>query len=245
MLPRLPDGEQVTDLPPRYGDAAALLGAAGLDLLTAFDGSAYNAIVSGHPNLKPLDTFGLEHVLALLIGNTRALWPALKRTVTEQPELLTHDPVDRHVEASVLAAAELLDQPTNVHFGHHRGPDMVSMLHVAEASGLAHLGPAHLAVHPEHGLWFALRAVLVIDLPWTGDVTPAPDLCSGCPAPCAEALEKALEQQPASWTGPGMGSDWRNWVKIRDVCPVGQDARYSDDQIRYHYALDLSTLRAG
>jgi methylmalonic aciduria homocystinuria type C protein len=242
---RLPDGEQVTDLPPRYDDATALLGSAGLDLITAFDGSSYNAIVSEHPSLKPLDTFGREHVLALLIGNTRALWPALKRAVNERPDLLTHDPVDRHVEDSVLAAVEQLSKTSRVHFGHHRGPDMVSMLHVAEASGLAHIGPAHLAVHSEHGLWFALRAVVVIDWPWEGDVTPAPNLCSDCSAPCAEALDKALEQQPATWTGPGMGADWRNWVKIRDVCPVGQDARYSDEQIRYHYALDLSTLRGG
>ncbi len=58
-------------------EGVEIAGSAGLDLITAFDGSSYNAIVSEHPSLKPLDTFGHEHVLALLIGNTRALWPAL------------------------------------------------------------------------------------------------------------------------------------------------------------------------
>ena len=37
------------------------------------------------------------------------------------------------------------------------------MLHLAEASGLAHVGPAHLAIHPQHGPWFGLRAVIVLD----------------------------------------------------------------------------------
>lgn len=238
----LPDGELVMDLPPRWDDAKAALGRAGLDLITAFDATLYNALIATHPKLKPLGTFDRQHTLALLIGNTRALWPALKRATKERPELLHHDPVDRHVEASVRAAAKMLDATTAVHFGHHRGPDMVSMLHLAEASGLAHVGPAHLAVHPDHGLWFALRAVVVIDWPWAGSVTPAPDPCSTCAAPCVEALNEALAHQPDEWREPGMGPDWRYWVRIRDVCPIGQRARYSDEQVRYHYTLDLSTL---
>jgi hypothetical protein len=233
----------VAALPPRFDEVISQLRVTGLDLVTAFDVSAYNELAGEHPWLKPLAGFDHERACAVLIGNTRALWPALKRAVRRQPELLSLDPVDRHVETSVADAVQTIGVSSTIHYGHHRGVHMVSMLHAAEASGLAHLGPAYLAVHAQHGLWFAMRAVVVLDWPWEGDVSQPPDLCAGCEAPCVEALSAAKAQQREAASGRGMGPGWREWVKIRDVCPVGQEARYSDEQVRYHYTLDMTALR--
>ena len=59
------------------------------------------------------------------------------------------------------------------------------------------------------------------------------------------ALDKAMKKHQGSAYGPALGNGWRDWVRVREVCPVGQSARYSDDQIRYHYTLDRDCLRRG
>ncbi|MDP6942891.1 MAG: hypothetical protein QF464_01980 [Myxococcota bacterium] len=233
----------MTTLPLCCEDAAAQLDDAGLDLVTFFDATAYNRAIAGHPFLRPLETFGRDHVLALLVGNTRALWPALRRAIQSDPTAPTRDPVDNYVARNINACVENCQISTHVYLSHEEGPRLVSMLHAAEVSGMAQVGPAHLALHPRHGLWFALRAVVVFDWPWEGSITPSVDLCSSCEAPCVDALNTAIAKQGDTPYRPGDGPTWRNWVQIREVCPVGQDGRYSEAQIRYHYTLDPDTLR--
>jgi hypothetical protein len=238
------DGDWVTPPPCIPLDALANAAQSGLDIAAPCVAQRYNAAVAEHGRLGPIETFGHTKTSALLIGNTRALWPALKRAVAAEPERLSSDPVDRHVEATISALQTAIPEQTRVYFGHTLGPDMVSMLHAAKASGLADLGPAHLAVHPAHGPWFALRALIVIDHPAEAEATPPPDLCSACAAPCISALAEAVRDTESRPPGAGLGPNWRAWVTIRDVCPVGQGARYTDAQVRYHYALDDSGLRS-
>ena len=233
----------MTTLPLCCEDATELLDDAGLDLVTFFDATTYNRAIAGHAFLRPLETFGRDNALALLIGNTRALWPALRRAIQSDPTALKRDPVDRYVAGCIKACFENFEVSKHFYLSHEEGPRLVSMLHAAEVSGLAQSGPAHLALHPQYGLWFALRAVVVIDWPWEGATTPAVDHCSSCEAPCVDALNTAIAKQGDTPYRPGDGATWRNWVQIREVCPVGQDARYSDAQIRYHYTLDPDTLR--
>ena len=226
-------------LPPRYEEATRKLGAAGLDLLAPFDVRSYNDLVSAHGRLAPLDTVDRTACLALLVGNTRAIWPHLRRAVVDDPELLNQDPVDRYVDKALRDCVEILEPQAIVYPSHRKATHLVSMLHAAEASGFAGRGPAHLAVHPVHGLWFALRAVVVVD--WEPVVAPPElkiDLCSGCEAPCVTALEAAMAEGGDVPYAPGTSAHWRHWVQVREVCPVGRDARYTDAQIRYHYTYD-------
>ena len=37
---------------------------------------------------------------------------------------------------------------------------------------------------------------------------------------------------------------WHDWLGVRDACPVAREARYGEDQIRYHYAKDPTALPA-
>jgi methylmalonic aciduria homocystinuria type C protein len=228
-------------LPP---EALADAARAGLDILVPCVAQRYNRLIAGHERLRPIETFGHQRTSALLVGNTRALWPALKRAVAERPDLLERDPVDRHVEATVRALQANVAGRTEVYFGHDMGQGMVSMLHAVEASGFADRGPAHLAVHPLHGPWFALRALVVIDQPAVHDDPVMPRLCAPCHAPCVAALERAVDQSEGGHKVTGLGASWRAWVAVRDVCPVGQSARYGDAQIRYHYAGDDAGLRS-
>lgn len=214
----------------------------GLDLVRAFDASRYNERIARHSRLAPLPLFGRERALGILVGNTRALWPRFVAACRENPELLADShPLDRYVTEVVRAAAGLLPARTEVRFSHEGGPRLVSMLDLAAASGLAHVGPAHLAVHPAHGTWIGLRAVIVADRESPESPPASPSPCEGCAAPCKEALDRALAVG-ASRTRPDVEGEWLRWVAVRDACPVGRSSRYGEAQLRYHYTKDRGAL---
>lgn len=221
------------------------LAAHGLDLVQAFDIVRYNEIAASHESLAPLEYFGRPGALALLVGNTRALWPHFTRAYRASPELQqSADPLDNWIESAVRACAEQVHRSHSLHFSHDTGEAFISMLHLAEASGLAHRGPAHIGVHAEHGPWFGLRALIVVDAEPPDASRQIADPCQGCSAPCVEALSEALAvsgTQAVSVSGD-IASAWKAWVHVRDVCPVGKNSRYGDDQIRYHYTKDARRL---
>ena len=212
----------------------------GLDLVQGFDSARYNELIAGHKTLAPLPQFGRQGVLALLVGNTKALWPLFIEACHRDTDLQDRsDPLDAWVERVVKESLKDVPAKCALRFSHNPGEGLVSMLHLAQASGLAHVGPAHLAVHPEHGTWFGLRAVILVDAE-PPHAQPGSVLvpCDGCHAPCVEALDAALAAGPAS----EIAASWQAWVAVRDACPVGRASRYSEAQIRYHYSKDRAVL---
>lgn len=221
-----------------------LLRPAGLDIVHAFDVAAYDALARDHARLSPLAAPGREHALAVLIGNTRALWePFIESYGADASVRDAAEPLDSWVAAKIGAAVGSVGVAVRVHLATEGGARLVSMLHAARASGLARVGPAHLAVHPTYGPWFALRAVVVFDAPPPkaldqGSASTPP--CDGCAAPCRAAMEHALA---SATEPPGRGrAEWRLWLAVRDACPVGTAWRYDDAQLCYHYTKDRSVL---
>lgn len=221
-------------------DIAARLRARGLDLVQAFDVARYNDLARGHESLAPLTQFGRPGALAILVGNTKALWPHFTEAFRASTDLqASDDPLDSWVESVVRESLTAMSHDYAMHFAHDTGGDLISMLHLAEVSGMAARGPAHLGVHGVHGPWFGLRAVIVFDAePPDDPVQEPPSPCQGCAAPCTGALEAALEASGAD----AIASAWQAWVNVRDVCPLGKSSRYSEDQIRYHYTKDRQVL---
>lgn len=106
---------------------------------------------------------------------------------------------------------------------------------MAEAIGFAALSPSHLSLHPEHGPWIGLRAIVIAERPYEGPARPPlPRPCDGCERPCMGALDEALAR--------GDAASWRDWLAVRDACPVGRGSRYGAAQIRYHYTKDQDWL---
>ena len=205
----------------------AALADAGFDLAHPFDAGT----AAREPGLERLagpnmeaggftPTAGVEQ-LGILIGNTRALWPAFVAAMRE-PELAADpQPLERYTEQTI----ERVFAGARVYYGHRRyDGEFLPLQRLAVVTGLGAMAPSRLVVHPIYGPWFALRAVIVIA---GAPVTCAPIVqpCR-CEAPCTDALEAALEAR-----GP---ESWRAWLAVRDACTL-RAWRYSDDQIRYHY----------
>lgn len=213
---------------------AALCEAAGFDVVQPFAADWFNA---GLPQSERLYDFGRPGALGVLIGNTRALWPAFQHAIAASPALATTaHPLDSYTKRVLWrAASRVAPLASCTYFSHTPPPLAIPIQRLAERIGFAGLSPSRLAVHPSYGPWFALRAVLLLDLEGPGTMPPEPVRpCRGCSEPCVPAFEHALSVS-APISSEAIARHAAEWIAVRDACPLGRPFRYSDAQLAYHY----------
>ncbi len=216
---------------------------AGLDLVHPFQVGRYNATAA---DSERLDDFGRTDALGILIGNTRKLWPVFTRAFQTDAMLASGgNPLDTYVTTRVnRLLAEATTHPTRVVFSHVTTPRAFPIQRLSEAVGLADISPSHLAIHPLHGPWFALRAVVVVDVAGPAATPLEPERpCRGCSAPCIPALERALAASGSPLSSAAVAQHAAEWIAVRDACPVGKDSHYGAAQLAYHYAPARSRIR--
>lgn len=232
------DARDTGELLKKIARSAAL---AGLDLSAAFPVAEYNRSV---PEVYSLPTFGREGPFGIVLGNSRAFWPKFLEAVRESQALRESEhPLNAYVTAAIGRLVQALPLACEVRWAHSSEPSPVAMQRASMIAGLAHTSPSYLSIHPEHGPWIGLRAVLVLDADRvSGDPVPAPDPCTPCPKPCLEALDRAVAASKNAPLGKKVSSRWKLWLAVRDACPLGRSSRYPDEQCEYHYRSDRDFL---
>ncbi len=213
--------------------------ACGFDLVRRTQVAGYNdEVASGYE----LPDFGRPSSLLLVLGNTRALWDVFISEIRQDSTLAeVHQPLDSWVEKKVSGVLESVGVRSHVSFAHASGKGVVGMQRLGALSGLGFLGPCHLSVHRKYGPWVSFRAAVVLDLHHTNGDYSAVDTCSGCSAkPCMVALE-AVQEKDGSGVEEFRDS-WKDWLKIRQACIVGQEYSFSDAQSAYHYTHERDWL---
>ena len=206
------------------------LAGTGLDLLAPLATSDYDAVAPSH-------AVGGVSRLGVVVGNGRGLWEPFRSAAKSTLRGEEH-PLQRYVEGALRAA--LADLPADEVRYAHDDPVSVAIQKAAQVAGLADLSPSHLCVHPEQGPWIALR-VLVIFAAAPPVSRPRPRICEACQGqPCVPALQEALADRALG--AIRVRDEPERWIAIRDSCPVGRDARYSEEQLRYHYTKDRTVL---
>ncbi len=216
----------------------------GFDLTAPLNLRHYNA---GVPASCRIGDSRREDALVIVVASSRAIWPVFLDALRARPELLDQPhPFDTFCMEGIRAAADELPVRTSVRWSHDPPPRRIAIQRAAHLAGLARLGRTHLCIHPVHGPWIGLRAMVVCDVP--GPPAPAielPDLCADCEARCEPALQVAVAASRADGDlASTPRTSWKLWVALRDSCPVGRDSRYFEDQIQYHYTKDKDVLRA-
>lgn len=226
---------------------AAELADAGFEVFGATHVAAYNATLADAPLGYDLPELAHARALVLVVGNRRALWPRFLRAVTET-ELGQHEhPLDQYSVQQIGAAAARIASRCGVEhavrYSFDPAPNGVAIQRLAVLAGAAELAPIGLCVHPSLGPWLSLRAAVVfaVEGPEPSRARPT---CSTCSAqPCMAERTRLLEQTKKSSLSEAAPSlHWRDWLALRDACPVGRDARYGERQIAYHYTKDRSVL---
>lgn len=216
---------------------------AGLDLVQPF---GVGHVLRHAAVDERLQDFGRSNALGFVIGNTRALWPHFVRAYTTSPELRqSPHPLDSYVTERVRqAAAHATPLTYEVTYAHVTQPRAYPIQRLAERAGFAAISPCHLAIRPDHGLWFGLRAVVTFDC--DGPAQAPPEVarpCAGCAAPCVPALEHALTVTAKPLSRLTIRAHVDAWIDVRRVCPVAQASRYAETQLHYHYVHDPSLIR--
>ena len=178
------------------------------------------------------------------MGNSRAFWPRFLEAVRESEALRESEhPLNAYVTVTISRLVQALPVACEVRWAHTSQPSPVAMQRASMIAGLAHTSPSYLSIHPKHGPWIGLRAVLVLDANWgSGEPAPAPDPCTPCPKPCLAALDRAVAASKNAPVGKKVSSRWKVWLAVRDACPLGRSSRYSDEQCEYHYRPDRDFL---
>lgn len=200
----------------------------GFDIVHAF--SAHDA--AAEPGLEMLRD--PDRPTAILVGNTRALWPRFAAALAADAELAASgDPIELYAERTLAPVAAALGG--TLYFAHRTyGDRYLPFQRLAVVAGLAALAPSQLLIHPVYGPWFALRAVIVCA--GAPPVTTRMSMpCRCADAGCVAAFERASAHP----------DDWRGWLAVRDACPVGREHRYSEQQLGYHYSKDRQFLPRG
>lgn len=215
---------------------------AGFDLVQPSKVGWYNSRVEG---ALRLDDLGSPDHLAIVIGNTRGLWPIFLDALARDPALAASaHPLDAYTVRSITRLASELGCAASVRFGHERGEGRIAIQQLAHVAGLAFLTETHQSVHPIYGPWIALRAVISLALP--GPAGPSPVLlhpCGGCAGRCAGAFERALATVDSPPSEANLRAHWGAWVAWRESCSVGREYRYGEGQLRYHYLQEPEQLR--
>lgn len=151
------------------------------------------------------------------------------------------DPLDRWTRATLA--------PIAARFGAtlvlpNDGPPWHPFQRWAMRAEAVHPSPLGLLIHPEHGLWHALRAALL--LPDRRAVPPrgeAPSPCAGCVAkPCLTTCPVGAfdgsgyaVDRCAAHVRSAAGSDCREQgCRARRACPVGRERAWGDAQQAFH-----------
>lgn len=191
---------------------------------------------------------------ALLIGNTRELWPRFVAAYrTDASVRSARDPFDMFVEAALASVIQL----RAVRFAHcPYDQAYVPMQRLAVAARLGTLSASQLVIHRRYGPWFSLRAIIAYE----GPADTLDEAFAGCDArQCQQRCQPLFDyamlglhaneaqeptsaaRQPAAVANP----TWRDWLAVRAACSIGADWRFTDEQIIYHYTKDRRVIGTG
>ena len=257
-------------------DLATALSRRGFDVLAPFRVSWYNEYiqklglatdenhVAGSAfTLAPLPNLGQDDALALIVGNSKAMWPNMLRWLKSQPDpAVVKDPVDTFssevISAAISSFAAATDgRPAIAHdmfwASDVSAARLVDMNRAAYVSGVCYFSDEiYLSIHPTFGTWVAFRAVVVLDIPGS-QLGPGPALLpplltdeekAAAKVAFAEALKASSEVDMSVEVGMPLDIA-QKWAAMRDCVALGREySKYDDSQSEYHYTKNPELLVA-
>ena len=145
---------------------------------------------------------------------------------------------------------------------HAKSIPALNLQALGKSAGWHHTSPFMVGIHPHYGTWYAYRGVMVFStnadlnqlFPELGSLlventssTSSPCVsCSTrpCIAACpADALQQGFNAELCHRYRLEYHSLCEKQCIARQVCPLGTEFKYSDEQQAYHYGVSLKMLK--
>ena len=130
------------------------------------------------------------------------------------------------------------------------GDHLVPLVELGQLAGWHHTSPLGLGIHPEHGPWYAYRAVILTNGIKMTPISSSDSPCSNCcDKPCISACPagavnlSGFDVDRCSKFRLGIDSPCADKCLARLACPVGKDDQYTPEQMKYHYGRSLEAIR--
>ena len=224
------------------------LGKIGMEVLGRFE-IGENELPDVQPNDPP--QFGL-----MIASAGRAMWPVFENSVEATDGL--QNPLERWSARVLGSIASNIGAQLRLPFER---PYLPMQQWASSAAGLKR-SPLGLLIHREYGLWFGLRGVLLFceddhnsALDYLPEHSkPNVDICDDCiEKPCLSAcpvsafstgklVVKTCFSHIDSTASPNF---MREGCHARDACPVGEDFKYDNKQLRFHMHAFRHNIKIG
>ena len=186
-----------------------------------------------------------DAAVAILVGNSKAVWRPFLQWLSEQP-VLPDDPFEAYTMSIISSCTSAFYASATALWAHETRSYTVPIQQLAHASGLAYLSRGQFNIHPQYGPWFALRALVVVSGQFDGPINQLRPPANPVGTEVEVKSGKLFMQlcQRAYATSDHLRVHWEEWLALRDLYGIGTQFRYGDDQMRYHYTTDPLILDA-
>lgn len=202
-------------------------------------------------SIKALGVDIKDYQRLVLLGHAgKSFWSVLKN---EDKSLFDREaPID-------LFSHQVVEQTVRSYWGDvliealYPGDSSIPLQQLGKMAGWHHKSPMGVGINEEYGLWFAYRALFLIDAPLPlrrkpSGISPCENcldkFCiTACPAAALDC-SKDPEINRCSQFRVKKDSPCQDRCLARESCPVALDQRYSREQISYHYLQSLRVVQA-
>jgi hypothetical protein len=226
----------------------------GLNLVAALPSQRYDAVASSAYRASAISR---ECRSIVLIGNGGPnFWHAFKAYVAKNSGWLkrrhplddfTREVIEREVVEPIRRHGRVCD----VVYPSGNGPTL-NFMQLATLAGLASPSIIGVVVNPAFGPWIAFRAALLMDchIDHPGDAIGF-DPCPTCATrACIASCPASAVSFPSGWDIPRCVDhriksypDCASGCHSRTACVLSPDQRYPDDELVYHQARALESMR--
>ncbi len=236
-----PDIWQMTTNLEKLDQGDEFLNANGFNMKFVFDTDAVKDVLGPAMPVSELEKY---HSLVLIGNAGSALWHAM-----EQHGCQGADPIDDFsARVATAYAAEYLESKAILLYPSSY---LISLTELGKRARWSFVSPIGLGIHPKFGLWFAYRAVLLVE------VRLHPTAVPEWHSPCDTCVDKPCQTScpPGAVTEPGsFGLETCSLFRLREnspcarkclarlSCPVGAEYRYATEQMNYFYDRSIITI---
>ncbi len=241
-----------TDSEYFYNTLRDLFRSSGFNLIRRIRTEEYDSVVSPESRIPGLCPGSTSVILVGFAGHT--FWSILKKFLNKNPGFRDsyEDWIDYYTVLRFMEIADLFEKHGlgwRAVFPFGEKSLALDFMKLGELGGTGTKGIIGVLIHPEYGPWISLRGAIISDIEFSRYDSPLSfNPCPECHKPCipvcpANTVSEKGWDVPACMKFRLREIDCTDNCVSRRACPYGKEHQYTREQLGYHHAFVLKSIR--